>query len=148
MTVPRWVSVPSLGNTAHDRVLMPHVSPPKGSGWPQRPQKKLNLYSSLRSQAVGERFQAERNTCLTWVGLSMTSSLKSHQAKTTLGWVSLLQGRTFPENPDVQMFTIIGNGAQRASLLDHVGVIFGFVFIRCDTELSREPSRELHKLSF
>lgn len=46
------------------------------------------------------------------------------------------------------MFTIIGNEAERASLMDHLCLIFGFVFIRCNVELNHEPSKELHNLSF
>lgn len=44
------------------------------------------------------------------------------------------------------MFTITGNEAQRDSLMDHLCFIFGFVFIRCNSELRREPSKGVAQL--
>lgn len=78
-------------------------------------------------------FPGRRNTFLTWVGIIMTNRIKSQQRQWLLTFcTSLLQGRTFPENPEAQMFTIIGNEAQKANLMDHLCFIFGFRFIKCN----------------
>lgn len=126
---------------------------PEGLGRPRRSAEELNSTAIYSPRPEGN-FSTEK-------GIPLSSELEySWQVawrvisqKQGLGWVTLdflhvLQGRNFPENPDVQMFTITGNEAQRASLMDHLCFIFGFVFIRCNTELSHEPSRELHNLSF
>lgn len=112
---------------------------------------ELHQFSTLPGHS--EPVHRERRTSLTWMVTVRTSYVKNYLLRSTIELVPLdfphvLQGRNFPENPEVHMFTITGNEPQRASLMDHLCFIFGFVFIRCNAELSHGPSRELHNLSF